>query len=190
VSRNQEFGGGYNVTRLNYDPGEFTTDAPHDYVHRLQTAARDKDVNALHGVGRDMGMLAAFGTAHAYGPDGKPSTYTHKPTTRIFLPGGAGRRRELPQGASHGFTTWPVEDLDPRNVVSTQDGLQIGALEHYLSPSYRERGEVYDKSQGPANDHPVVLGFMRRNFLLTGHHRAAASLLSGEPLKARYRKIS
>lgn len=178
------------MRRLNWDPGEYETDIPFEEIHRLQTAARERDVNALHGVGAEAGQLAAFGRAHSFGEDGRPRTWTFSPTTRLFLPGSASQRRQIPQDATHGFGSWPIHDIDPRNLVGTQDGLQSGALSHYLGDNYREHGELFDKSRGEDNDHPVVVGFMRRNFLMTGHHRAAAALLKGEPLQARYRHIS
>lgn len=181
----------YTTTRENWDPGEYSTDAPPEHVHALMQAAKDKDTHALYGVGGDMGTLAAFGRAHAYSPEtGKARTYTFSPTTRLFLPGSASSRREIPQDATHGFKSWEVHDIDPRNLVGTQDGLQSGALSHYLSDEYKDRGRLFDTSRGEDNDHPVVVGFQRRNFIMTGHHRAAAALLNGEPLKARYRKFS
>jgi hypothetical protein len=186
VSRNAEFQ--YSTTRLGYNPGEYSTDAPREYVRDLMKAAREKDTSALYGVGEDMGKLATFGRKHKFNAQGQVETYTHAPTSRLIFPGSD--RRHIPQEATHGFTSWPIVDLDPRELHGTQPGMQIGALEHYLSPAYRERGEIYDKTRGASNDHPVVVGFMRKNYLMTGHHRAAASLMSGEPLQARYRQIS
>jgi hypothetical protein len=186
MSRNAEFQ--YSTSRLNYDPGEFTTDAPPEYVHSLMKAAREKDSHALYGVGADMGKLATFGRVHGFNEQGKASTYTYSPTSTLILPGT--NRRGIPQDATHGFQSWPSVDLDPRELSGTQHGLQLGALEHYLSPSYQESGEIHDKTQGPGNDHPVVVGFMRNKYLMTGHHRAAAALLTGQPLSARYREIS
>lgn len=180
----------YTVTRENWDPGEYTTDAPPEHVHALMQAAKDKDVHALYGVGKDMGTLAVFGRPYAYTPQGKPRTYEFSPTARLFLPGGESSRREVPQDATHGYRSWELHDLDPRELLGTQGGMQSGALNHYLSDKYRETGETHDKSAGPSNDRPVVVGFMRKKYLLTGHHRAAAAILKGEPLTARYRHIS
>lgn len=180
----------YSTTRQNWDPGEYTTDAPWEHVHSLMQAAKEKDVHALHGVGADMGMLAAFGRPHAFGSDGKPSTYTFSPTTRLFLPGSSSARRSIPQDATHGFRSWPIQQFAAHELVGTQDGLQSGALSHYLSDKYAETKETYDKSRGEDNDIPVVVGFMRNKYLMTGHHRAAAALFKGEPLETRYRHIS
>lgn len=180
----------YSITRKNWDPGEYTTDAPWEHVHALMDAARNRDTKALHGVGADMGTLAAFGRPHSFGADGKPSTYTFSPTTRLFMPGSSSARSAIPADATHGFHNWPVVNLDPRELHGTQDGLQSGALAHYLSPEYGDTGALFDKSRGEDNDRPVVIGFMRKKLLMTGHHRAAAALLLGQPLDARYRHIS
>lgn len=181
----------YTTTRENWDPGEYTTDAPPEHVHALMQAAKDKDTRTLYGVGGDMGQLAAFGRAHAFHSEtGQARTYTFSPTARLFLPGSAAARREVPAEAMHGSNHWQVEPMDPRELTGTQDGLQGAALSHYLSDDYRKGGHLFDKSRGADNDIPTVVGFQRRKFLMTGHHRAAAALLKGEPLQARFRHIS
>lgn len=77
-----------------------------------------------------------------------------------------------------------LEDVDPRDLRSTQPSVTAPAVRHYLEG---DDGLFADADQS-GNQHPVI--YRRRgplgveNVILSGHHRAAAALLKGEPLKA------
>jgi hypothetical protein len=180
----------YTVTSSDQNQDDYVTNAPYDYVSSLLRAASEKNVGTLHGIGAAMGSLALFGRPRGYGEDGKPITYGMAPTTRLIFPGSSSERRTIPKGTTHGFSSWDIYELDPRELTGTQQGLQIGAMEHYLSGIYRKNAEIFDRSQGPGNDHPVIVGFMNKKLILAGHHRSATALLMGESVIARYKHIS
>jgi hypothetical protein len=180
----------YTLKNHPQNPDEYVTDAPHDYVHGLMRAASEKRPHELHGVGADMGNLALFGRAREYGSDGKPTSYGMESIARLPFPGSSSERRTVPRGSTDGYHKWDIHDLDPRELTGTQHGLQGGAMSHYLKHSYGENAKLFDNSQGSGNDRPVVVGFMKRKFIMSGHHRAAAALLKGEPLQARYKEMS
>lgn len=81
-----------------------------------------------------------------------------------------------------------LEDVDPRKLTSTQPHLLRAGVQHYLEG--REGGRTYGEDNGAdrrlGNDHPRVYHRVDddSHIILSGHHRAAASLLKGEPLKA------
>lgn len=77
-----------------------------------------------------------------------------------------------------------IEQIDPRELHATQPSVTRGGVKHYM-----EGGLDYGKSQGDnrlGNDVPRVYHRLDddHQFLLSGHHRAAAALLRGEPLHA------
>jgi ribosomal protein S18 acetylase RimI-like enzyme len=72
--------------------------------------------------------------------------------------------------------------VDPRTLHATQPSITRHGVGHYLSGA---EGTFADHGN-PGNEHPVV--YHRedgQSLLLSGHHRAAAALLRGEPLMAR-----
>lgn len=178
------------LERINWDTDEYRTDRDPREVMRLQRAARDRDVHSLYGVGPEAGRLAVFGTPSRFGSDGMPNAYEMKTLSRMPLPGSYAHARELPKDAGEGYRHWAVQDLDPRELVATQDSVRSDALSHYLSDDYTKKGRLFDNTRDDSNNTPVVVGLMRRKFLLSGHHRATAALLNGEPLQARYRHVS
>jgi hypothetical protein len=83
-------------------------------------------------------------------------------------------------------------DLDPRNLRATQPSITRAGVSHYLSNDYREGGPTYADQHDVGNQHPVVYrraaldaGMPHQDILLSGHHRAAASLLHGDQFRAR-----
>lgn len=178
------------LDRVNWENDEYTTDADPREVGRLMRAARDRDTGALHGAGPVLGRLAVLGVPTRFGHDGQPTHYEMKTIARIPLPGSFRTARELPSDAGEGYQHWGVESLDPRELVATQDSVRSDGLSHYLSDAYAKTGELFDKTRDATNDIPTVVGLMRRKFLLSGHHRAVAALLRGEPLEARFRHVS
>jgi hypothetical protein len=168
----------YTVTNSDQIQGEYITDAPYDYMSSLMRAAGEKQVETLYGVGAQMATLALFGRPRGYGEDGKPNTYGMAPTTRLIFLGSSSERRVVPKDATHGFSSWDIYELDPRELTGTQQGLQIGAMGHYLSGTYSRNAKIFDRTQGPGNDHPVIIGFMNKKLVFAGHHRSATALSS------------
>lgn len=76
-------------------------------------------------------------------------------------------------------------DLDPRSLRASQPGLTRAGVAYYLGDEYRRSGRTYADQFDAANKYPVVHARGSDLVLLTGHHRAAAALLLGEPLRAR-----
>jgi hypothetical protein len=83
-----------------------------------------------------------------------------------------------------------VEDVDPRILRATQPSVLRPGVMHYMSGDYERTGRTYADQGKLGNDVPVVY---RRNdperntsqaVLLSGHHRATAALLRGQPLRA------
>lgn len=82
-----------------------------------------------------------------------------------------------------------MEEVDPRSLRASQRGLTTAGLEHYYNQPGRDFADLYDKTRSSSNLLPLVYrstdaGYPH-NILLSGHHRAAASLLRGMPLRAR-----
>lgn len=75
----------------------------------------------------------------------------------------------------------PLSEVDPRTLKATQPMLTRGGVNHYLTSN-----ELFADKGNSGNRHPVVYNDGRQNILLSGHHRAAASLLQGKPLHAIY----
>lgn len=79
---------------------------------------------------------------------------------------------------------FPVEEHDPRTFRSTQPNVTREGVSHYLEG----REGTYGETQGDhrlGNDLPRVYNREDgQKLLLTGHHRAAAALIKGTPLKA------
>ena len=86
-----------------------------------------------------------------------------------------------PEGLSH---------VDPRHLVATQAGITHAGVQHYMSNQFREHGRTFADQHMLGNQHPFVYarekpGGGHEELLLSGHHRATAALLRGEPLHAR-----
>lgn len=80
--------------------------------------------------------------------------------------------------------TSSMRTFDPRMLHANQPSLVVAPFLHYFN---REPGLARDKEQ-VGNLHPFV--YIHRGTgvhrLLSGHHRAAAALLRGKPLHAKY----
>lgn len=79
------------------------------------------------------------------------------------------------------------QDYDPRELSVSQPAVTRGGVRHYLSGDYEKTGETFADKDNPGNKFPTVY---ERNdgsekILLAGHHRMAARLLQGAPLRAR-----
>lgn len=79
-----------------------------------------------------------------------------------------------------------LESVDPRLLHSTQPGIAREHVAYYLTDEYKRTGRTSADQGNAANAFPVV--YQRadgRMVILTGHHRAAAALVSGRDLDAR-----
>jgi hypothetical protein len=81
---------------------------------------------------------------------------------------------------------FPVEDVDPRDLRATQPKVIRAGVQHYMN---NQSGKTYGEDNGGdrrlGNDMPRI--YHREDgqkIILSGHHRAAAALLKGEPLRA------
>jgi hypothetical protein len=78
---------------------------------------------------------------------------------------------------------FPIQDVDPRELRATQASVTKDGVSHYM-----RGGSEYGKQNGDhrlGNDVPRI--YHREDgqkLILSGHHRATAALLKGEPLKA------
>ena len=81
--------------------------------------------------------------------------------------------------------TSPLSEVDPRFLHSTQPSITRGGVEYYMGDEYKQTGTTYAEQHNPGNRFPVVYEREGVNMLLSGHHRASAALLRGEPLRAR-----
>jgi hypothetical protein len=177
--------------RNNWETDEYTADESWDEVKGYKDAVRQKNPSGLFGVGHDMGRLAIFGTPSSFHPEtGHPTGYLLSSMGSVPFPGSDSNRRAVPQEAKEGYKRWDVKEVDPRELVATQSSVRSDALSHYMDLSNIKAGHLFDKTRDESNDHPTVVGFQRQKFILSGHHRATAALLRGEPLAARYRHIS
>lgn len=79
-----------------------------------------------------------------------------------------------------------LKEVDPRQLHATQPSIRHEALAHYMEDDFNRSGIPYADKANIGNKFPLV--YEREdgiNMLLSGHHRAAAALLKGEPLRAR-----
>jgi hypothetical protein len=81
----------------------------------------------------------------------------------------------------------PLEDVDPRELRSTQPSIVRAAAQHYLSGEHERTGATFEAGGNIGNKHPVVFhdNDTGERTILTGHHRAFAALAEGRPLRAR-----
>lgn len=77
-------------------------------------------------------------------------------------------------------------DLDPRTLSGSQGWVTRAGVAYYLhEDTYRRSGRTYADQFKIGNKYPVVHQCGNDLVILSGHHRAAAALLNGEPLRAR-----
>jgi hypothetical protein len=80
----------------------------------------------------------------------------------------------------------PVEKVDTRNLESTQPDVTRAGVEHYMGDDYARKGMLYSDHSQVGNQVPVVYHWDDgHQILLSGHHRATAAFLRGEPLEAK-----
>jgi hypothetical protein len=83
----------------------------------------------------------------------------------------------------HGPPT--LSEVDPRTLRATQPMIHRPGVEHYMGSEYGETGHTFADNDKIGNKFPLV--YQRedgQNLILSGHHRAAAALAKGEPLRA------
>jgi hypothetical protein len=76
-------------------------------------------------------------------------------------------------------------DVDPRRLLATQPSVTRGGVAYYMSPQFHQTGRTFADQGNVGNAHPFVYNRDGQDMLLSGHHRAAAALLQGRPLRAR-----
>lgn len=129
-----------------------------------------------------------FSQAHRlYGSGDVDALFNESPMTAAPFPA-AGRvksRKDYDPDVVKGVLTnpdHPLEDVDPRTLHSTQPNVTRAGVQHYMGGATTP----YADQHNVGNTHPVV--YDREDgtsLLLSGHHRAAAALLQGRPLRAR-----
>lgn len=86
-----------------------------------------------------------------------------------------------------------LQDIDPVDLLATQPSVLRHHVEHYMTGDYERTGETSSKEATIGNRFPMV--YRRepnplnpdtgvQNLILSGHHRAAAALVQGKPLRA------
>lgn len=83
-------------------------------------------------------------------------------------------------------------ELDPRTLHASQPSVTRGGVSHYMDNDYRDGTRpTYADQDMAGNRHPIVYrrsgleGRPAQDIILSGHHRAAASLLQGRQFRAR-----
>lgn len=80
-----------------------------------------------------------------------------------------------------------LEEMDPRALHATQAHVTRSGVNYYMGDLYLRTGQTFADHTNVGNTYPTVYSDRRgRNLLLSGHHRAAAALLRGTPLRARH----
>lgn len=80
-----------------------------------------------------------------------------------------------------------LQEFDPRNLHSSQRGVTLPGVTYYLGNEYERTGETYADKSDIGNKYPIVYRNRQgMNVVVSGHHRAAAALLQGRPLRARF----
>lgn len=89
----------------------------------------------------------------------------------------------------HAVADRKLTELDPRSLMSGQPSITHQGMRYYMDGEYEKTGRTF-ADHGAGNAFPVVyesthpdFGYPERT-LMTGHHRATAALLRGEPLRA------
>ncbi len=135
---------------------------------------------------RLVAQSANFPYDHLYGKGLNALFTTEGPMTMAPFPV-AGRQKNAPlydkDAVALALSSPPkLVPVDPRTLHKTQPSVVRAGVQHYLS----DPTSVYDDSHGgAANRYPIVYTRSNgQNIILTGHHRATAALLKGQPLQA------
>ena len=146
---------------------------PHDTFQPAQTA-RFARVEQHHGSG-DVDALFQGNPVSGLHPGGK-RRYNRQLVTDTV--------RSVLHGETH------PEHVDPRYLHMTQTNITRAGVKHYVeNPTYHETGETFADKEKAGNRLPVIhesknaQGGLHRQ-ILSGHHRAAAAVLTGKPLLA------
>lgn len=78
-----------------------------------------------------------------------------------------------------------LREFDPADLRANQPSVIRDGVAYYLTDRYRVTGKTYADFNKPSNRLPFL--YLRddgSNLILAGHHRAAAALLTGQPLVA------
>ena len=159
----------------------WVTDIPAGRVAQFRKAVYDHNPEGLYGIGGDAGKLAIFGSSSRY--EGRDVTgYRMGHLGSVPFP--SVNRAPVDWENTEKINRVPLQEVDPRPLVATQGFVTHGGMHHYLTDT---TGELYDQNYSVSNQFPAVFedaetGDRR---ILTGHHRATAALLKGEPLMAR-----
>ena len=146
----------------------------------------------------------AYGQPHALFGTGTPGTYS---STLPFA--NAARRMQVPNDrggmilkpyvpVDHAAVVEGVrsmvrgqahpEDIDPRTLMASQQGITKRGLDFYMRPDneYERTGRPFADEQQAGNRVPVVYEneHLGVRIIRSGHHRATAALLRGQPLRA------
>lgn len=78
-----------------------------------------------------------------------------------------------------------LTDIDPRVLRASQPNVTRAGVAYYMSPQFEQTGRTFADQSHLGNQHPLVYSREGQEVLLSGHHRAAAALLKGQPLRAR-----
>lgn len=79
-----------------------------------------------------------------------------------------------------------LSEVDPRDLRSTQPMVTREGVEYYSGDTYAQTGRTFAEQGNVGNRHPFI--YRRedgQNLILAGHHRAAAALVQGRPLRAQ-----
>lgn len=88
-----------------------------------------------------------------------------------------------------------LTEVDPVDLIATQPHILRPHVNYYLSDEYQRTGRTSEPGDNVGNRFPVVYrrdpspinpDAGHQNLILSGHHRAAAALVKGEPLRAIY----
>jgi len=148
----------------------------------IKDLTREDYVNALHGSG-ESGFRQLF-------PGEQSSALT--PWSGV---GGLKHRAPYEQSKVSAALREPASNLvevDPRNLRATQPEITRPGVDYYMGQEHRRTGETFADRMSPGNRYPVVYSRTHpetgnvENMILSGHHRAAAALLQGRQLHARY----
>jgi hypothetical protein len=79
-----------------------------------------------------------------------------------------------------------LREIDPRVLHATQRGVTRQGVDYYMGDEYNLTGQTYADPDDIGNANPIVYRNPKTDqwMILSGHHRAAAALLKGEPLEA------
>lgn len=86
-----------------------------------------------------------------------------------------------------------LREIDPVDLLATQPSIVRHHVEHYLTGDYEKTGQTSELGDKVGNRFPMIYirepnpfvpGSEPQNLFIAGHHRGAAALVSGRPLRA------